>query len=93
MKKPCYRRISGKETLLLGLELGDLVFLQVTLMGLLLVTGSLLWTLPLVAGVYFLIRAFKKNKPPFYTERLLRFLMRPCYFNLFPRDTGEVKGA
>lgn len=91
MRRLCYRRISGKEKLFLGLELVDLVFLQVTLMVLLATTGSLLVTLPLVVGIYFLIRFFKKNKSRFYTERLIRFLLRPRYFNLPSRDEGEMR--
>jgi len=93
MKRNCYRRISGKEKLFLGLELVDLLVLQVTLMILLVTTGSLFVTLPLVVGIYFLIRFFKKNKPRFYTERLIRFLIRPRYFNLLARDEGEVREA
>ena len=93
MKRFCYRRISGREKLFLGLELVDLLFLQVTLMIFLATTGSLLLTLPLVVGIYFLIRHFKKNKPRSYTERLLRFLLRPRYFNLPSGDPGEVREA
>lgn len=91
MKRNCYRRISGRELLFLGLELMDLLFLQVALMVCVAATGSLLVTLPLVTGIYFLIRFFKKNKPRFYTERLLRFLARPRYFNLRPEDISEVR--
>ena len=93
MKQHCYPRISGKEKLVLGLELWDLLLIQFTLMGLLLVTGSLLITLPAVTGLYFLIRAFKRNKPRFYTERFLRFLMRPRRFNLKEGDKGELESA
>lgn len=93
MRRLCYRRISGRELLFLGLELVDLLILQVTLMILLSVTGSLLLTLPLVVGIYFLIRFFKKNKPRAYTERLIRFLLRPRRFNLPSCDSGEVREA
>ncbi len=93
MRRLCYRRISGRELLFLGLELVDLLILQVMLMILLSLTGSLLLTLPLVVGVYFLIRFFKKNKPRSYTERLIRFLLRPRYFNLHSTDPGEVREA
>jgi len=91
MKQHCYPRISGKEKLVLGLELWDLLFLQFTLMGLLLVTGSLIVTLPLVTGLYFVTRAFKRNKPRFYTERFIRFLARPRRFNLTTEDKGEFR--
>lgn len=93
MRQRCYPRISGKEKLVLGLEVADLLLLQFTLMGLLLVTGSLLVALPAVAILYLLIRAFKRNKPRFYTERLIRFLMRPRYFNLRIEDKGELHTA
>jgi hypothetical protein len=93
MRQRCYARISGKEKLVFGLELWDLVLVQFTLMGLLLVTGSLLITLPVVTGIYFLIRGFKRNKPRFYTERFIRFLMRPRYFNLRDYDNGEQHTA
>ena len=93
MKQRCYPRISGKEKLVLGLELWDLLLLQFTLMGLLLVTGSLLVTLPLVTGLYFMIRGFKRNKPRFYTERFVRFLARPRFFNLKNEDKGDLKSA
>jgi len=91
MKRNCYRRISGKEKLFLGLELADLILLMFALMALLVSTGSLLVTLPVVVGVYFLIRLFKKNKPRGYTERLWHFLARPRYFTLPAEDGGEVK--
>ena len=91
MKQRCYPRISGKEKLVLGLELWDLLLLQFMLMGLLSVTGSLLTTLPVVTGLYFLIRGFKRNKPRFYTERFIRFLARPRHFNLKDRDKGELR--
>ena len=93
MKQHCYPRISGKEKLVLGLELWDLLLLQFTLMGMLLVTGSLLITLPAVTGLYFVIRGFKRNKPRFYTERFIRFLMRPRYFNLNYQDKGGLRTA
>ena len=93
MRQRCYPRISGKEKLVLGLELWDLLLIQCTLMALLLTTGSLLITLPVVTGLYFLIRAFKRNKPRFYTERFIRFLMRPRYFNLKDQDKGELHSA
>ncbi|OGW79306.1 MAG: hypothetical protein A2Z83_09155 [Omnitrophica bacterium GWA2_52_8] len=93
MKQHCYPRISGKEKLVLGLELWDLLLLQFTLMGLLLVTGSLLITLPAVTGLYFVIRAFKRNKARFYTERFIRFLVRPRRFNLKDENKGELKSA
>ena len=93
MKRTCYRRISGKERLFLGLELADLIILQLVLMALLLSTGSLLVTLPLVLGSYFLIRFFKKNKPRAYTERLLLFLTRPRYFTLPAEERMEAKEA
>jgi hypothetical protein len=93
MKQQCYPRISGKEKLVLGLELWDLLLLQFTLMGLLLVTGSLLVTLPIVTALYFAIRGFKRNKPRFYTERFIRFLARPRYFNLKNDDKGELKST
>jgi len=93
MRQRCYPRISGKEKLVLGLELWDLLLLQFSLMGLLLATGSLLITLPVVTGLYFLIRGFKRNKPRFYTERFIRFLMRPQYFNLKDQDKGELRSA
>lgn len=75
----------------MGLELVDLLILQVILMVLLVTTGSLLVTLPLVVGIYFGIRFFKKNKPRLYTERLIRFLFRPRYFNLLARDEGSLR--
>ena len=93
MKQHCYPRISGKEKLVLSLELWDLLLLQFTLMGLLLVTGSLLITLPAVTGLYFVIRGFKRNKPRFYTERFIRFLVRPRRFNLKDENKGELKSA
>lgn len=93
MKQHCYPRISGKEKLVLGLELWDLLLIQCTLMGLLLTTGSLLITLPVVVGLYFLVRGFKRNKPRFYTERIIRFLARPRFFNLKDEDKGELKNA
>ncbi len=93
MKRDCYRRISGKEKLFLALELADLILLMLALMTLLVSTGSLLVTLPVVVGVYFLIRIFKKNKPHGYTERLALFLTRPRYFTLPGEDRGEVKGT
>jgi len=93
MKHRCYPRISGKEKLVLGLELWDLLALQFTLMGLLLVTGSLLVALPAVAAIYFALRAFKRNKPRFYTERFIRFLMRPRCFNLKEGDKGGLRSA
>ena len=93
MKHRCYPRISGKEKLVLGLELWDLLALQFTLMALLLVTGSLLVTLPVVAGLYFALRGFKRNKPRFYTERFVRFLARPRYFNLKGKDEGGLRAA
>lgn len=93
MKQHCYSRISGKEKLVLGLELLDLLLLQFMLMALLLVTGSLLITLPAVTGFYFVIRGFKRNKPRFYTERFIRFLGRPRRFNLTGEDKGELRNA
>ena len=93
MRQRCYPRISGKEKLVLGLELWDLLLLQFTLMGLLLMTGSLLITLPAVTGLYFVVRAFKRNKPRFYTERFIRFLVRPRRFNLKDENKGELKSA
>ena len=93
MKYRCYPRISGKEKLVLGLELVDLLILQFTLMFFLLTTGSLFVTLPSVIALYLLIRGFKKNKPRFYTERFIRFLMRPRYFNLRLEDKGELHSS
>jgi hypothetical protein len=93
MRERCYPRISGKEKLVLGLEVSDLLLLQFTLMGVLLVTGSLLAALPSATLFYLLLRAFKRNKPRFYTERLIRFLMRPRYFNLREEDNGELRTA
>ena len=93
MRYRCYPRISGKEKLVLGLELMDLLLLQFTLMALLLTTGKLLVTLPVVVALYLLIRAFKRNKPRFYTERFVRFLMRPRRFNLRNEDKGELHTA
>ena len=93
MKQRCYPRISGKEKLVLGLELWDLLFLQFSLMGLLFATGSLLVTLPAITCLYFVIRAFKRNKPRFYTERFLRFLARPRYFNLKNDDKGGLHSS
>jgi hypothetical protein len=87
----CYPRISGKEKLVLGLELADLLILQFTLMALLLTTGKLLITLPVVVFLYLMIRAFKRNKPRFYTERFIRFLMRPRRFNLKAEDKGDLR--
>ncbi len=92
MKRDCYRRISGREKLVLGLELADVILLQFALMILLVSTGSLLLTLPLVAGVYFLVRLFKKSKPRFYTERLAMFLTRPRYFTIPMKDDLEIRG-
>ena len=93
MRHCCYPRISGKEKLVLGLELADLLLLQLTLMVLLLTTGKLLVTLPVVVTLYFLIRAFKRNKPRFFTERFIRFVMRPRNFNLRTEDKGELHSA
>ncbi len=93
MGQRCYPRISGKEKLVLGLELADLLLLQLTLMGLIFLTGSLLVTLPVVVMLYLLIRAFKRNKPRFFTERFIRFLMRPRHFNLRIKDKGELRSA
>ena len=93
MRQRCYPRISGKEKLVLGLETADLLLLQFTLMALLLVTGKLLVALPVVVTLYFLIRAFKRNKPRFFTERFFRFVMRPRNFNLGIKDKGELRIA
>lgn len=93
MRCRCYPRISGKEKLVLGLELMDLLLLQFTLMVLLLTTGKLLVTLPVVVGLYLLIRAFKRNKPRFYTERFIRFLLRPRRFNLRNADKGDLRAT
>ena len=93
MKQHCYRRISHKEKLVLGLELADLLVLQILLMVLLVVTGSLLVTVPSLVGLYLVLRLFKKNKPRFYTERLVRFLLRPRFLNLPPRDGGGLRKA
>ena len=91
MRYRCYPRISGKEKLVLGLELADLLLVQFTLMVLLLVTGKLLVTLPIVVALYLLIRAFKRNKPRFYTERFIRFIARPRRFNLRNDDKGDLR--
>ena len=71
----------------------DLLLLQFTLMVLLLTTGKLLVTLPVVVGLYLLIRAFKRNKPRFYTERFIRFLLRPRRFNLRNADKGDLRAT
>ena len=93
MKRLCYRRISGKEKLVFGLELADLILIQLALMALLALTGRLLVTLPAVTALYFLIRLFKKNKFNFYTERLARFLARPRRFNLPGADGKELHNS
>lgn len=93
MRQRCYPRISGREKLVLGLELWDLLVLQFMLMGLLLMTGSLLIALPVVMGFYFCIRGFKRNKPRFYTERFIRFLARPRCFNLRNPDQGDLHSS
>lgn len=93
MKHRCYPRISGKEKLILGLELVDLLILQFTLMILIFTTGSLFIAIPVLVALYLLIRAFKKNKPRFYTERFIRFLMRPRYFNLRLNDKGDLRNV
>ncbi len=85
--------MSGRENLVLGLELADLLALQGALVILMIFSVSLFVALPALLGLYFSIRVFKKSKPPFYTERLVRFLMRPTRFNLLPEDTGEVRDS
>lgn len=89
--KKCYRRISGREKLFLGLELADLLLLQFSLMALLFFTGSLVLTLLILISLFVLIREFKRNKPHLYTERLLKFLRRARFFELSP-ETLELKG-
>lgn len=76
---------------MLGLELTDLLILQFFLVIVLVLSGSLLIALPIVFGLYTLLKQIKKNKPPYHSERLLRFIARPRYFNLFAVDDGGLK--
>ena len=41
----------------------------------------------------FINLAVKRNKPRFYTERFMRFLMRPRRFNLRNADKGDLRAT
>ncbi len=73
---PLYPMLA-KENKILGLEFMDLLILILFYLVLFLVSRNLIVNVILLGLVYLFLRRYKKNKPPRYTETLIRFLVQP----------------
>lgn len=73
---PLYPMLA-RENKILGLEFMDLLILILFYLVLFLVSKNLIINVFLLGIVYLFLRRYKKNKPPRYTETLIRFLVQP----------------
>ena len=76
----------AKENKILGLEMIDSLILALTYLIVFLLSKNLILNLILLTCAYFALRAYKKNKPPHYTQGLVHRLIRPSRYT----ETREV---
>lgn len=78
---PLYREMT-KENKILGLEYLDLLIVLLIFLILFWLSRNLIVNALILAFTYSILRIYKRNKPPKYTECLLRFLTRPNRFRV-----------
>ncbi len=71
-----YRNIFQKNRIL-GLEFIDLLILILAYLFVFLFSRNLILNFGLLAGVYLLLRLYKKGKPSHWTSSIIRFLFTP----------------
>ena len=76
-----------KENKFFGLEWAELLILLAVYLFVFLFSNQLILNFLLIASFYFSLRLYKKNKPPRYTENLIRRLILPC------RYTQDLEGC
>lgn len=76
---PMYPMLT-KENKFLGLEVIDFLAILLVYLAVFLCSRNLFVNLTLIVGAYFFLKLYKKNKPPRYTENLIRFLIQPIRY-------------
>ena len=70
----------AKENKILGLEMIDSLILALVYLIVFLFSKNLALNLILLTAAYAALRAYKKNKPPHYTQGLVRRLVKPSRY-------------
>ena len=78
-KEKGYTKLYRKNKIL-GLEFFDFLLLLVAYLIVFLLSKNLLVNLAILITVYLILGAYKKAKPPHWTESIARFLFTPKHF-------------
>lgn len=84
-----YRKLYRKNKIL-GLEFFDFLVLLVAYLFVFLFSKNLLLNLAILLAIYFILRAYKKAKPPHWMESIVRFLFTPRRFPQKKEEKGEL---
>lgn len=82
-----YRSIFQKNRIL-GLEFMDLLILILTYLFVFLFSQNLILNFGILAGIYLLLRLYKKGKPAHWTTSIVRFLFTPKHHR-FDREENS----